>query len=82
MEKYLAFSNNYCESINSLIKSLIPLHLKVSINLFRNILFMHFNRADEKRTWNNINKEIRFIVKITVSDYMLEIIKTFNNNFI
>ena len=50
MEKYLAFSNNCCESINSLIKSLTPLHLKVSTNLFRNILFMLFNRVAVKRT--------------------------------
>ena len=82
MEKYLALGNNYCESINSLIKSLTPLHLKVSIHLFRNILFMLFNRVAVKRTRNNMNQALRFMVKRTVSDYMLELSKTFKNNFI
>lgn len=82
MEKYLALGNNYCESINSLIKSLTPLHLKVSIHFFRNILFMLFNRVAVKRTRNNMNQALRFMVKRTVSDYILELSKIFNNNFI
>ena len=45
MEKYIVFSNNFYESINSLIKNLTPLHLKVSVNLFRNILIMLFSRS-------------------------------------
>ena len=49
MEKYLAFSNNCCESINSSIKSFTPLNLKVSIEIFRNILFMLFNRDSIKK---------------------------------
>ena len=68
MEKYIVFSNNCCESINSLINNLPPLHLKVSVNLFRNILIMIFSRSGCKRTRNTLDQTKRLSIKRTVSD--------------
>ena len=82
MEKYIVFYNNCCESINSLIKNLIPLHLKVSVNLFKNILIMLFNRSECKRKRNNFEQGMRLIIKRSVSDQMLELSNDYGSNFI
>lgn len=82
MEKYIFFSNNCCESVNSLIKNLTPLHLKVSVNLFKNILIMLFNRAGCKRRRNNFEQGMRLTIKRSVSDQMLELSNDYGNNLL
>ena len=82
MEKYIVFANNACESINSLIRNLTPLNLKVSINLFRNIIIMLFNRSGCKRTRANLDQEFRMSIKRTVSDQMIKLCNDFGSEFI
>ena len=48
LELYVSFSNNCCESLNTLLKTFAPLNKNFSIPLFKNIIISIFARTNAK----------------------------------
>ena len=48
-EHYISFTNNFCESLNSYIKSFIPINKNVSVKLFIEVIKNLFTRNSLKR---------------------------------
>ena len=67
-EKYIGFTNNACESINSYIKSLIPINQKISLSYFCNIVSKLFLKFENKRMHNELNDERPIIIKRLLTD--------------
>ena len=83
LDKYIGFSNNACESINSYIRSLIPINQKISLNFFVKIIQKLFLKFEYKGTRNEINQEHHIIIKRLFTDNLLDIINLdFNNKYI
>ena len=79
LELYVAFSNNCCESLNSLIKNFAPLNKNVSIPLFKNIILSIFARTNAKSYRNNLSQDKVLQIKRTVSDELIDLM-TFTDN--
>ena len=77
LDKYIGFSNNACESINSYLRSLIPINQKVSLNFFVKIIQKLFLKFECKRTRNEINQENHIIIQRLFTDNLLDIINLY-----
>ena len=75
IEKHIGYTNNACESINSYIKSLIPINQKISLSYFCNILEKLFLKFELKRSHAEINKERPLIINRLFTDNILDLIK-------
>ncbi len=79
LELYVAFSNNCCESLNSLNKTFAPLNKNVSIPLFKNIILNIFARTSAKSYRNNLSQDKVLQIKRSVSDELIDLM-TFTDN--
>ena len=83
IEKYLSYTNNNVESINSYIKSQIPFGKKVTPNVFNEIIKKLFLRYKNKRKKNEINLNLEpMIYKRSLSDFIIDIIRIRSNNYL
>ena len=83
IEKHIGYTNNVCESINSYIKSLIPINQQISLSYFCNIIQKLFLKFELKRTHAEINQERPLIINRLFTDNILDLIKIdFNLKFI
>ena len=80
LEKYIGFCNNACESINSYLRTMIPLNQKLSVNYFSRIVSTLFLKFEYKRTRNEINQERHIIIERLVTDNLLDLVNLNINN--
>ena len=83
INKHIGFTNNVCESINSYIKTLIPINQKISLSYFCNIIQKLFLKFELKRTHREIDQERPLIINRLFTDNIIDLIKIdFNFKFI
>lgn len=80
LELYAAFSNNCCESLNSLIKTFSPLNKNVSIPLFKNIILSIFACTSAKSYRSNLEQNKVLQIKRVVSEELIDLMKLFTDN--
>ena len=83
IEKYLSYTNNNVESINSYIKNQILFGTTFSLNLFNEIIKNLFLRYKRKRTSKEKNIILNPIIyKRNLSDFLIDLIKIRSNKFL
>ena len=75
IEKYISFSNNACESLNSYIKTFIPLNQNVSTKVFAQVIKNLFIKNSPRRLeYESINDK-KILIKRNMSDILIEIVE-------
>ena len=74
-EEYISFTNNFCESLNSYIKTFIPINQQISVNLFIEVIKNLFKKNSIKRMKNENIKDKTIPIKRNMSDVFIEILE-------
>ena len=75
IEKYISFSNNACESLNSYIKTFIPLNQNVNTKVFAQVIKNLFIKNSPRRLeYESINDK-KILIKRNMSDILIEIVE-------
>ena len=83
IEKYLSYTNNNVESINSYIKTKIPFGKKLTPIIFNEIMKNLFLRYKTKRKSNEIQLNLQpMIYKRNLTDFLIDIVKIRSNKYL
>ena len=83
IEKYLSFTNNNVESINSYIQSMIPFGKKLTPIIFNEIMKNLFLRYKTKRKSNEVQLNLQpMIYKRNLTDLLIDIVKIRSNKYL
>ena len=83
IEKYLSYTNNNVESINSYIKTKIPFGKKLTPTIFNEIMKNLFLRYKTKRKSNEIQLNLQpMIYKRNLTDFLIDIVKIRSNKYL
>ena len=82
-KKYLSYTNNNVESINSYIKTKIPFGKKLTPIIFNEIMKNLFLRYKTKRKSNEIQLNLQHkIYKRNLTDFLIDIVKIRSNKYL